>query len=324
MKRGLKLLTLILVLLCHTTIKAQTTPITKESRKIKAFSKLDVAVTGGTTGIGIDFATPLNNSFRIRGGFTFMPHFEYDMDFPISVGEEDVRQYDQNGNPIETKFEKLAGMLENLTGMKVNDTFNMTGEPNFYNFKLLLDVYPLKNKHWHITAGVYAGSSKIGKAVNTIEDAPTLIAVNMYNQMYDKAANDMPVLDWGDYCIYMPKLVEYGRMGAYVGKKNDGTVYKLEPNEENMVKVDMKVNNIKPYIGFGYGNSMMDNNKKYNVSMECGVLFWGGVPNVITHDGTDITRGFKKVWGKQGEYVDIVEKFKVFPVINVRIARRLF
>ena len=87
-------------------------------------------------------------------------------------------------------------MLENLTGMKVNDTFNMTGEPNFYNFKLLLDVYPLKNKHWHITAGVYAGSSKIGKAVNTIEDAPTLIAVNMYNQMYDKAANDMPVLDW--------------------------------------------------------------------------------------------------------------------------------
>ena len=162
------------------------------------------------------------------------------------------------------------------------------------------------------------------KGVNTIEDAPTLIAVNMYNQMYDKAANDMPVLDWGDYCIYMPKLVEYGRMGAYVGKKNDGTVYKLEPNEENMVKVDMKVNNIKPYIGFGYGNSMMDNNKKYNVSMECGVLFWGGVPNVITHDGTDITRGFKKVWGKQGDYVDIVKKFKAFPVINVRIARRLF
>ena len=104
MKRGLKLLTLILALLCHTTIKAQTDFTTQKSSRIKAFSKLDVAVTGGTTGIGIDFATPLNNSFRIRGGFTFMPHFEYDMDFPISVGEEDVRQYDQNGNPIETKF----------------------------------------------------------------------------------------------------------------------------------------------------------------------------------------------------------------------------
>ena len=323
MKRGTAIFTMIFMLFCMTNIEAQTLN-SQQSMKTAPFSKLDIALTGGTTGIGIDFATPLNNSFRLRGGFTFMPHFEYDMDFPISVGDEDKRKFDANGNPLETKFEKLAGMLESITGMKVNDTFNMTGEPNFYNFKLLLDIYPLKDKHWHITAGVYAGSSNIGKAVNTIDDAPTLLAVNMYNQMYDKAVNDLPVLDWGDYCIYMPKLVEYGRMGAYVGKKNDGSIYKLEPNKDNMVKADMKVDNIKPYIGFGYGNSMMDNDRKYNVSMECGVLFWGGVPNVVMHDGTDITRGFRKVWGKQGDYVDIVKEFKVFPVLNIRVSRRLF
>ena len=324
MKKGTALIALILMLLCQTSLQAQSNTTSKKNSRVAPFSKLDVAVTGGTTGIGIDFATPLNNSLRLRGGFTIMPHFEYDMDLPISIGEDDERKYDQNGNPIQTKFEKLAGMLEEITGAKVNDTFSMTGEPNFYNFKLLLDIFPLKNKHWHITAGVYAGSSYIGKAYNKTEDAPTLFATNMYNNMYDKALNDMPVLTWGDYCIYMPKLLEYGRMGAMVGIRDDGTIYKLEPDHDNMVKARMKVNSIKPYIGFGYGSSMMDNNNKYNISMECGLLFWGGVPSVIMHDGTDITKGFSKVFGKPGDYVDIVEKFNVFPVLNIRIARRLY
>ena len=49
---------------------------------------------------------------------------------------------------------------------------------------LLVDVFPFKNnKHWHFTAGFYWGNSTIGKAYNTTEDMPSLVAVGIYNNM---------------------------------------------------------------------------------------------------------------------------------------------
>ncbi len=323
MKKSLHLATLILIIYT-TCINAQTHTIINSNKELKAFKHLDVAITAGTTGLGIDLATPLNKHMRLRGGFTFVPKFEYDMDFNITVGETAENKYDPDGNRIETKFEKLAGLLKEFTGTEINEEFNMIGEPSFSNVKLLLDVFPFKNKQWHFTTGFYFGPSEIGNAYNTTEDMPTLFAAGMYNKMYEKAANDEPVMVWNDYAIYMPKLLDYGRMGANIGKRDDGTLYKLEPDEDSMVKAKMKANSFRPYIGFGYGNSMMNNDNKYNVSFDCGLLFWGGVPDVITHDGTNLTKGFKEVYGKVGRYVDIVEKFEIFPVVNLRIAYRIF
>ena len=53
-------------------------------------------------------------------------------------------------------------------------------------------------------------------------------------------------------------------------------------------------------------------------------MFWGGTPKVVTHDGTDLVNDVDNVRGKVGDYVEIIKKFKVFPVLNLRITRRLF
>lgn len=87
-----------------------------------------------------------------------MPHFNYDMEFEIQVGDSKENKYDAQGNRVQTKFDKMAAMLEDLTGYKVDDVVTMTGHPTYHNFKFLVDVFPFKNnKHWHVTAGFFWG-----------------------------------------------------------------------------------------------------------------------------------------------------------------------
>ena len=50
-------------------------------------------------------------------------------------------------------------------------------------------------------------------------------------------------------------------------------------------------------------------------------MFWGGTPRVDCY-GTDLVK--MNVKGKVGDYVKFFEALKVFPVINLRISRRLF
>lgn len=295
-------------------------------KKSGLFNKMDVALTLGSTGVGIDVASPVTDFMQVRAGFSFMPKFEYKMNFPIEVGEG-TREEQQS------KFEQLSGMLEQFTGHAVNDNVDMIGEPTFYNFKLLFDFFPLQDKRWHVTAGFYAGPSRIGKAYNTTDDMPSLFAVKMYNHMHENITysyeNDLPWMEIDGQPLYvsdllMEKMNYYGRMGIGMGQKADGTTYRMEPDEKSMVSAKMKVNSFRPYLGFGYGSSMMNNNSKYSISFDCGVLFWGGTPSVLTHDGTNLSKDVKNIPGKVGDYVDMAKQFKVFPVIEVRISRRLF
>lgn len=297
----------------------------------KAFHHLDLAITAGTTGIGIELATPIGEYVMLRAGFDYMPRFTVDMNFGIQVGDDPTTS--------QSKFEKMQGMLEQITGFEVNNSIDMKGKPTFYNFKLLADVYPFKNKKWHLTGGFYWGNSTIAEAYNTTEDMPSLMAVQIYNHMYeyftevDEEYGDYKYINepfYEDYYIdpdmgdqMREKFEGYGRMGINMGKKKDGTDYIMEPDENGMAKAKVKANSFKPYLGFGYGTTM-DRDKRYKISFDCGVLFWGGTPQVITHDGTDLVDDMSYVKGEPGDYVDIIKVFKVYPVINFRIAKTLF
>lgn len=147
-----------------------------------SFRHLDVSVTAGTTGIGIDLATPVNDFMRIRMGGTFMPHFEKEMNFGVEVGNDP--------NLSNQRFNKMAETLKGLTGYTVDKSIDMIGTPEMNNFKLLVDVYPFRNKKFHVTAGFYLGSSNIAKAVNTQAAMNSLVATSMYNYMYKNAVGN--------------------------------------------------------------------------------------------------------------------------------------
>jgi hypothetical protein len=307
------------------------------------FNHLDLGVTLGTTGIGLDAAMPVGDYVKLRTGFEVMPRFNYDMNFG-------VESFDGTGTSInQSTFNRMADVLYGLTGFKVDQNVTMKGKPTMWNFKFMVDVYPFKNnKHWHFTAGFHWGPSKIAEAVNAQEDSPSLFAVGMYNHIYDVAYADWvldiptPLIETETTgAVYMDPSMEktilsMGRMGIPIGKYShdmtdaqgnvhkQGETYYMQPNENSMVSVEARTNSFKPYLGVGYEGRLIKGNDNYKIGFDAGLMFWGGTPSIITHDGTDLVHDVEDINGKVGDYVKLIKGVKVFPVLNLRITRRIF
>lgn len=317
--------------------------VTLSSQAQNMFNHLDLGVTLGTTGIGLDAAMPVGDYVKLRTGFEVMPRFNYDMNFG-------VESFDGTGTSIDqSTFNRMAEVLYGLTGFKVDQNVTMKGKPTMWNFKFMVDVYPFKNnKHWHFTAGFHWGPSKIAEAVNAQEDSPSLFAVGMYNHIYDVAYADWvldiptPLIETETTgAVYMDPSMEktilsMGRMGIPIGKYSHemtdaqgnvhkkGETYYMQPNENSMVTVDARTNSFKPYLGVGYEGRLIKGNDNYKIGFDAGVMFWGGTPSIITHDGMDLANDVEDINGKVGDYVKLIKGVKAFPVLNLRITRRIF
>ena len=317
--------------------------VTLTSQAQNMFNHLDLGVTLGTTGIGLDAAMPVGNYVKLRTGFEVMPRFNYDMNFG-------VESFDGTGTSIDqSTFNRMADVLYGLTGFKVDQNITMKGKPTMWNFKFMVDVYPFKNnKHWHVTAGFHWGPSKIAEAVNAQEDSPSLFAVGMYNHIYDVAYADWvldiptPLIETETTgAVYMDPNMEktilsMGRMGIPIGKYShemtdaqgnvhkQGETYYMQPNENSMVTVEARTNSFKPYLGLGYEGRLIKGNDNYKIGFDAGLMFWGGTPSIITHDGMDLANDVEDINGKVGDYVKLIKGVKAFPVLNLRITRRIF
>ena len=185
----------------------------------------------------------------------------------------------------------------------------------------------------------------IPASVTTIEYMQTLMAVNIYNVIYDKVQRGEPIISYNGNDIYLDpayedKVLNYGRMGIHVGDfkdqyvlNADGTTkldangnpihkpYMMEPNSNGTVSANASANAFKPYLGFGYGGRLIKNNDKYHISVDCGAMFWGGTADVVTHDGVNLTKDLINIRGDVDDYVQLAKRVKVFPVLNLRVSR---
>jgi len=61
-------------------------------KELGIFNSLSVGVSAGTTGIGVDVATPVTPYFAIRGGVSIMPgiHINTDVDVDLVAVDEGV------------------------------------------------------------------------------------------------------------------------------------------------------------------------------------------------------------------------------------------
>lgn len=290
---------------------------------------LEAALTIGTPGFGLEVATSITKWTKLRLGLDWMPKFNVTMPFDINTFSDGVPNYN---------FYHVQELLYEMTGLDIDSKVKMQSKPNMLNFKFLVDVYPFQNNlHWHFTAGFYAGNSCIATSVNDISEKPTLVALNIYNRAYEYFTNiDSENINIGGGIIldkdYVERLQQrfrrYGRMGMHVGDFKDGTPYIMEPAPDGTISAKAYVNHFKPYLGFGYGGAL-DPEKKWNVSVEAGILIWGGVPNVINRDyttGKDIsmTRDLVNVRGKVGSYIDFIKALPVFPAISFRLSYTIF
>lgn len=307
------------------------TPASIRSRQASGnhniFRHFDLGVQAGTTGIGIDLSTHITDHVRLRVGGDFMPHISVPMSFSLSSYH--------GGVVTAGNFGKMKDMMYQLTGTDVDDKVEMEGVPVMNNFKFLIDIYPWSDKGWRVTAGFYSGPRRVARAINTIDEMPSLLAVNMYNRFYDYIMDDdvydKPLYTYtdGEKFLIDPYLIDdlrermggEGYMGIHVGDFKDGTPYMMHPDRDGKVKVSAFAKKVKPYAGLGYTGNIGDRMK---LDVDCGAMMWGGSPTLVTHDGTDLTHDVVNIQGKPGDYVKLMSKFKVYPVLNIRLSWRIF
>ena len=103
---------------------------------------LDVSLSVGTTGVGIELATRLGKSIQFRAGYDYMPRINMNVYFPIEVGGQPAKLYDASGNRIESRFDRLSKMLTQITGYEVQDEVEMVPQKALVlNCWLLLGIF---------------------------------------------------------------------------------------------------------------------------------------------------------------------------------------
>ena len=312
------------------------------------FNHLDVGVTLGTTGLGVEASMPLSSYVWVRSGLSFLPRVEVPMTFDIQIGDDPEES--------QRKFDRMSSVLESFAGSPVSDEVKMIGKATMWNWHVLFDIYPLqKNLHWRVTAGFFLGPTNVAEAFNKTESTASLLAVDIYNNTYDKLHGKtlrelaaVKLIDLGpgyediyfdlDLLLKMQNLFDNaGRMGIHLGDythditdeegnviHKKGDPYVMTPDADHMVKANMKVNAFKPYIGIGYDGRLAKGNDRLHVGFDAGIMLWGGKPSLYTHDGTDLINDVEGITGKVGDYVKLASDLVVYPVANVRFTYTIF
>lgn len=302
-------------------------------------NKLEVAANIGTTGFGLEVASPVTKWTKLRLGVDFMPRIAIPMTFGLDSYID---------GEISQSFGRIQNMMYEMTGMTIDKEIKMESKPTLTTMRLLVDVYPFRNRHWHLTAGIFVGGNSAGKSINKIQEMPSLLGLNMYNRMYyqyqdiptsskeafqeyviDNPINlpilgeqyidpDMESAEFDMFYNYISKFQSYGELGIHVGDHKDGTPYMMYPDEDGTVSAKAKVWKVRPYVGFGYGG-FMDRDKHWHASFDAGVQFWGGAPKITTHDGT-VLNGLVDLRGKVDSYMNLMKALVVYPTIDFRLA----
>ena len=73
------------VMVCNANVSAQPdVSLISGDRKDKGIlNHMDVSVTAGSTGLGVDFAMPLGEYVKVRAGGTWMPHFRVGVQYEL-------------------------------------------------------------------------------------------------------------------------------------------------------------------------------------------------------------------------------------------------
>lgn len=144
----------------------------KEDKKVGYFNSLAVGVNVGTTGWGIDVASPIGNYLALRAGITVMPNFSYSDEVDVDVNL--TSSYMPDGN-IPSSME-VEGSMGRTAG------------------ELLLNIYPFKHSSFFISGGAVFGGDKLIKIKGHSDELADIIQTQING-------NTGVGIEIGDYLI---------------------------------------------------------------------------------------------------------------------------
>ena len=306
--------------------KQQTTEVLTDASDKLLFNHLAIGIGIGTEGASLDLALPIGHYVQLRAGMSYLPSIKLTKHFDAS----------QTGSTGTSNFDSITSILHDVTGLQFDEQIDMKASTQLWNGKILVDVFPFKKKNWFFSAGLYFGPKQVMHIENAAEDMGTLIALstfnNIYNKVEDAVANDNPAQIFGDISLtpqMMDQIMSMGRMGIAVGtykytteSHQAGDIYNMVPDENGMIKLDIRSNVVRPYVGFGY-RTAISRDKRSFFSVDAGILCWGTL-KMITHDGTNLIKEIDVTHPMLKQYTDVVNHMKVYPAINIRFTRQIF
>lgn len=155
------------------------------------------------------------------------------------------------------------------------------------NGKFLVNVMPAPHlTSFHITAGLYVGDSD---PVGVIDREALPMEIYQHNLVNP---DDLRGLALGDYL--------------------------LKPDMNGHIDATLKVNKVKPYVGIGIGRGVP--HKRIGFKADLGCIFWG--KPTIWCNGEEVSD--TDAGGDDGGVIKLLTKFRVYPVLNLRICGRIF
>ena len=161
-----------LFLLCAVCLSMFTIQAHAQEKELGYFNSLAIGANVGTTGWGIDFATPIGNYLALRAGVTIMPNFTYSDDVDVNINMSSSYMPDKN-IPAEMDIE--------------GNTKRTAGE-------ILLNIYPFKQSSFFIAGGAVFGGDKLTKIKGHSDELAN------YQELAGKAG-----IEIGDYMIPVDK-----------------------------------------------------------------------------------------------------------------------
>lgn len=324
------------ILALTTTARAQSS-LFKDASDYAPFKHIEAGVKVGTMGIGVDIATPINKNINVRAGISFMPQITLTKGYKIAT----VGSVNEDNSPQaqEQRLKKLCGYLSDMIGdslyKNVDEYVDMNHQVKFYNAHLLVDWYPFKKKNWHFTAGLYIGPKNVGKAINADWESATMVAINMYNNMYDQIQEleegEYPSFNWGKYNFEMDPFSgdqminafnENGRATVKLGEFPDGTPHYVNPDRSAVMEAKAEQNSIKPYIGFGWQTNT-GHDKRWTFGFNAGILYWGKT-HIYCNDGVCLVHDVQNIDGRVGSLLKLLKNTPVYPNLELRLAYSLY
>lgn len=166
----------------------------------------------------------------------------------------------------------------------VEKNVDVRGRVHMSDYKLLADIYPFKHSSFHVTGGFYAGLPDLGTVHNT-----GLLEVD-----------EGEGLEIGDVFV--------------------------RPDETGTVHLKLQTKSFKPYVGLGFGRPISSKHKT-SVAFDLGVMFWGKPALKVYSPDEDGWIKMRKDDIDNEDFHDavkIIERVKVYPVLNLRIYHNIF
>ena len=247
------------------------------------FNHMAFGITAGTPGVGLELAMPIGEYVQVRAGATYMPKLTF-------------------GSELDYNYDGVDPLHGNK--MKVKST------TDFFNGKILFDLYPAPSFPLHLTVGAYIGGEKPFSIKNDGYEEK-LKDVYYYNSSGGRNNDPYnPAVQSGE------KHLEGPLLGDYV----------LLPDNNGVIDAYIKTSLFKPYVGLGWGKAVSD--KGFDWMLEGGVMFWNK-PKVYctTYTNGDMVEYELPALGekaKSGGLIKVMSGIAVYPVINFRIGFNMF